>query len=305
MSSNQENHLGRNRKTDSQQVDSAIQSQDSNPLNFEASVQNEAESTGSISEERETAVTSQNGSGLALSPSSNSITSSPQKANNSPMTPRTPMHSLINIPTPLPSFSYHLANQSSLLKKRHLTVLPGKLTSALAASNSKEKVAVSDLEKPVWHQGEFHASDTIISSVNAWVPRKLTTFAQSYTSFFPVTADFHVALLDPRSGERLHVWGEPLNEGGDCENTVIWEDVLDYLENFLLEHSVEGTELGPLHYRQKPWSVSTRRVSPSVVAVSSSSIEEEDAAISTAIAASLTEANAIESDPSGDETSAR
>ncbi len=133
-------------------------------------------------------------------------------------------------------------------------------------------------------------SEVVSSSVNAWRPRSESSYTESYTSFFPSSGDVHIALLDTRSGERLNVWGEPKTSNTEEAEPVVWESVVKMLETFLSEHSLNGADLGPLHHREKPWAVKTRRVSESQAHLPPTSMmDDEEAAIAAAIAASLAE----------------
>lgn len=170
-----------------------------------------------------------------------------------------------------------------------LRVVSGTLTTAQRSSHrgSRWLLVVLDFESTLPFR--LSAPSAILDAVNIWRPRKASTFAESYTSFFPATSGLHVALLDPRSGERLHVWGEPSHEDGDAIE-FDWEEVVSYLETFLAQHSIEGHDLGPLHHRDKPWAVSTRRESPAIDTLPpTSAMDDEEAAIAAAIAASLAE----------------
>lgn len=133
-----------------------------------------------------------------------------------------------------------------------------------------------------------------------WRRVSTSTDAQCYTNFFPVDGLPHLALLDPRSGERLAVWGN--DDAGMFANALhhqLWHSVLDDISHFLPLHSLKDSDLGPAHRADKPWAVRTRRVSrtPSASAQQSTTIlDDEQAAIDAAIAASL--ADMESSDPS-------
>lgn len=70
----------------------------------------------------------------------------------------------------------------------------------------------------------------------------------------------------------------------------LWQTVEQDLKHFLQHHSLKNNALGPSHMAEKPWAVRTRRVSnvtsnPNLP--STSVMDDEDAAIAAAIAASL------------------
>lgn len=123
--------------------------------------------------------------------------------------------------------------------------------------------------------------------------------AERYQAFFPTDGHPHLALLDPRSGERLAVWGniDGENMAGPTKlDDTFWSQVLCDLEEFLKLHSLEDGALGPAHYQEKPWGVRTRRVleRPHDLNVTATSVmDDEEAAIAAAIAASLADSDAV------------
>ena len=131
-----------------------------------------------------------------------------------------------------------------------------------------------------------------------WRRTKGSSDADRYQAFFPVDGHPHLALLDPRSGERLAVWGNQDGQGMESYNSItddLWDVVLEDLDKFLESHSLEDGALGPVHLREKSWAVRTRRVTERA-SVScpnlppTSVMDDEEAAIAAAIAASLAEA---------------
>lgn len=104
-----------------------------------------------------------------------------------------------------------------------------------------------------------------------------------------------MALLDPRSGERLAVWGNVDGEHMIPPNAIsdiLWQLVVADLVEFLENHSLADDALGPAHYREKSWAVRTRRVTPSPCQPplqSTAIMDDEEAAIAAAVAASLAE----------------
>lgn len=171
--------------------------------------------------------------------------------------------------------------------------------------------------RPAWGPGAYHqpkklyALGHIADKIMVWKRTKGSADAERYQAFFPVDGHPHLALLDPRSGERLAVWGNADNEGMESYNSIsndLWTLVLDELEVFLDSHSLEDNALGPVHFQEKSWAVRTRRVAePASVSCpnlpSTSVMDDEEAAIAAAIAASLAEADSNEQRSSDDEYS--
>lgn len=154
--------------------------------------------------------------------------------------------------------------------------------------------------RPAWGPDAYHqpkrlfASAHVAENVLLWRRTCGSSDAEKYAAFFPTDGFPHVALLDPRSGERLCVWGNEdgkgMSEGGICDG--LWEDVLKDLDLFLEEHTLEDGALGPLHMAEKSWAARTRRVGengPERNLQSTAVMDDEDAAIAAAIAASLAE----------------
>lgn len=118
--------------------------------------------------------------------------------------------------------------------------------------------------------------------------------ADKYTAFFPIDGLPHFALLDPRSAERLIVWGNADGDGlehGNISDT-LWQEVQEDLVHFKENHSLTDDALGPLHREEKTWAVRTRRVSnthSAPVLQPTSLMDDEHVAIAAAIAASLAE----------------
>ncbi len=212
--------------------------------------------------------------------------------------PRTPPPSVLLMPPPPPPISTFTPSARPPVARPPetptLRVVSGTLTTAQRSSHraSRWLVVVLDFESALPFR--LSAPSAVLEVVNIWRPRKASSFAESYTSFFPASSDLHIALLDPRSGERLHVWGEPSHEDGEAPEFK-WDEVVKYLETFIAQHSIEGHDLGPLHHRDKPWAVSTRRESPAIDPLPpTSTMDDEEAAIAAAIAASLAESKKAE-----------
>lgn len=196
-------------------------------------------------------------------------------------------------PAPPPPISY-LAPPRNFAKEEEipsLRVVSGNLTTALRTSHRASRWLLVILDYSSELPFRLRAPVGVTSTVNGWRPRKDSSFAESYTSFFPSSGQPHIALLDPRSGERLHVWGEPSSEDAGDADVIVWESLVDSLESFVAQHSVEGYDLGPFHHRDKPWAVRTKRDSLGAPELPpTSAMDDEDVAIAAAIAASLAEA---------------
>lgn len=178
-----------------------------------------------------------------------------------------------------------------------ITLLPGH--DAFTSTTQDINTRVS---RPAWGPGAYHqqqklnAPQEIIDNVLLWRRSPPSSDADRYTAFYPVDGLPHIALLDPRSGERLCVWGNVDGEGMEAYNVLdvpFWETIVKDLLEFLKNHSLEDGHLGPTHQQEKPWSVRTRRVTDSKGDVNlppTSMMDDEEAAIAAAIAASLAEA---------------
>lgn len=159
----------------------------------------------------------------------------------------------------------------------------------------------------------LQAPEDVQNNVLLWRRQASSPDASRYSAFYPIDKVPHVALLDPRSGERLLVWTR--DDGGDspqdkppsdCTHSTVcpqlWDMVLENVSEFLPQHSLEEFALGPTHFREKPYSVRTRRISETSagsqhILAPTSVMDDEKAAIAAAIAASLKD---IESPSDGD-----
>lgn len=142
------------------------------------------------------------------------------------------------------------------------------------------------------------STPTLHSSVLVWRRQSTASEAARYTAFFPVDGYPHIALLDPRSGERLLIWGNRHNVGMVDRNLdpTLWHSVLHDLTAFVPLHSLHDMQVGPVHMQQKTWAACTRRVAsadatPAQLA-NTAVMDDEEAAIAAAIAASLRDAEA-------------
>lgn len=142
------------------------------------------------------------------------------------------------------------------------------------------------------------ANDSVRDNVLVWRRSSSSSEASRYTAFFPVDGFPHVALIDPRTGERLLVWGneDELNMENHTLSLEFWTSVEADLDKFIASHSLEDDAVGPVHLAEKPWSVRTRRVKENDQvnrsAIPTSIMDDEEAAIAAAIAASLRDVDA-------------
>lgn len=155
--------------------------------------------------------------------------------------------------------------------------------------------------RPAWgprayhQQNKLYAPQEVADTIMLWRRTTGSSDAERYQAFFPVDGHPHLALLDPRSGERLAVWGNVDGQNMMSHNAIshnLWNVVLDDLKTFLKTHSLDDDALGPAHFREKSWAVRTRRIAqgPSSPSLQPTSVmDDEDTAIAAAIAASLAE----------------
>lgn len=175
----------------------------------------------------------------------------------------------------------------------------GNLSVVLRISNRASRWLLVLLDIQGMLPDTLQASSGVAAGVNVWRPSVHSSSAESYKSFYPMSGRTHVALLDPRSAERLEVWGEPSLPGLSSPSFIEWDDIAADLAAFLAEHSLEEGALGPAHHREKPWAVCTRRVDSHArqeTRPPTSVMDDEDAAIAAAIQASLAEAYPPNSD---------
>lgn len=219
----------------------------------------------------------------------------------------------------LPNYVGNLENffrSSATQKKWALVLILPRVTSSFLPRVTPSSLPTSPSFVPptsvaprsVWgpnarHQPtDLHASRQIVDNFMLWRRSFGSTDAQRYQAFFPTDGHPHVALLDPRSGERLAVWGnvDGQNMAAPTQlNPTFWSAVLADLDDFLKAHSLEDGALGPAHYQQKSWRVRTRRVveqPPSTSSMLASTMNDEEAAIAAAIAASLADSNPVKPD---------
>ncbi|PXF48066.1 UBX domain-containing protein 5 [Gracilariopsis chorda] len=185
-----------------------------------------------------------------------------------------------------------------------LVVLQPSTYSALTPSSTSSS-------RTAWRSNALHRRSSLpttshlIDNIILWRRTAASSDAERYTAFFPVDGLPHIALLDPRSGERLCVWGneEGANMDGNQISEQLWSKVQQNLVHFLESHSLEDDALGPMHTQDKPWAVRTRRISQTDgTSASSSVMEDEEAAIAAAIKASLADAG-LSSDTFNDDDS--
>lgn len=224
---------------------------------------------------------------------------------SAPSTP--PTHTPPPPPPPLPLPTPAIPLLPAPPSERPLTSFVGSLETATTSALRQNKWPlilllpptprpVTAAPRPAWGPDAYHAPKRLHAprrvqdALLLWRRTAATADAERYTAFFPVDGLPHLALLDPRSGERLAVWG---NDGrgthADGIDDALWELVVEDLAQFLDNHSLEDGALGPAHHREKPWAVRTRRVKDpkSDKLPPTSVMDDEDAAIAAAIAASL------------------
>lgn len=256
---------------------------------------------------------------VSRSEHSMSAPSSPTRT-ASPIPPSPPSPPLVLLPPPPPAHSdetsnkrllpSHVGNLENFLrsstsqKKWALVVILPRATSFSLTTSPPAARGAPITPRPAWGPSARHqptslfASSDIVDNITLWRRTVGSAEAERYQAFFPIDGHPHLALLDPRSGERLAVWGniDGKNMAAPTKlDVAFWSQVLRDLENFLKVHSLEDGALGPAHYREKPWDVRTRRVLEQPAdsnATSTSVMDDEDAAIAAAIAASLAESGA-------------
>lgn len=168
-----------------------------------------------------------------------------------------------------------------------LRQVPGNLTVALEAAHRDACWLLVALARSGTLPDRLEAPLETSNAIHAWRPLNGGNLAETYTSFFPTTSPTHIALLDPRTGERLVVWGEPPRAGEEAEEPT-WSSIVDALGDFLRTHSLDAGALGPAHHAEKSWAVSTARTSKRAPELPpTSAMDDEEAAIAAAIAASL------------------
>lgn len=156
----------------------------------------------------------------------------------------------------------------------------------------------------------LEAPEPTATAIRLWRRQENSPDATKYSAFYPVENFPHVAVLDPRTGERLLVWtiqdnlaAPPTSAFGPLSlPSQFWHKVIEDISAFIPEHSLDQFELGPVHFRDKPQNVSTRRVTEGHANNASnlpptSVMDDENAAIAAAIAASLKD---LESPSDGD-----
>lgn len=147
----------------------------------------------------------------------------------------------------------------------------------------------------------LEAPENVGTAVRLWRRQEGSSDAVKYTAFYPADKLPHVALLDPRTGERLLVWTSDGDEvfvvphstsGPTSLSPQFWHDVVEGISAFVPQHSLEQFALGPVHFNEKPRNVSTRRITGGHTSRTAhlpltSVMDDENAAIAAAIAASL------------------
>lgn len=147
----------------------------------------------------------------------------------------------------------------------------------------------------------LEAPENVVTAVRLWRRQEGSSDAVKYTAFYPADKLPHVALLDPRTGERLLVWTSAGDEAFVAPPSTsepfslspqFWNNIVEDISAFVPQHSLEQFALGPVHFNEKPRIVSTRRITEGHTSRTThlpptSVMDDENAAIAAAIAASL------------------
>jgi len=100
------------------------------------------------------------------------------------------------------------------------------------------------LNRDVW--GDEAVQALVGSAFYLWQRYLATADGERYKTYYAFDNLPHVALLDPRTGERLLVW----ESSGDPSWHLTPERLLSDLTDFLDNHSLEQDALGPTHMRK-------------------------------------------------------
>uniref|UniRef100_A0A6T6NHI3 UBX domain-containing protein n=1 Tax=Timspurckia oligopyrenoides TaxID=708627 RepID=A0A6T6NHI3_9RHOD len=147
-----------------------------------------------------------------------------------------------------------------------------------------DEFACHVLNRDIWSNESLQS--LIDSSFLFWQRYLISADGEKYKTYYPFTEVPHIALIDPRTGERLISW----SSGVTPQTRLTIESLLSALTDFLDNHSLEETHLGPLHRRKTEAlaMVAGSQAGPSSAAGTAGHLElDEDAQIAAAIAASL------------------
>lgn len=138
------------------------------------------------------------------------------------------------------------------------------------------------LNRDVW--ADAAVRELISARFIFWQRDVATEHGSRYKQFYPFEAAPHVAIIDPRSGERMAVWG---GDGEAIDKDTLMSDLIDFCDR----HSLEDDGDAPHRAATRRPAVSTR---PERASSSSAPVdlerdvrETEDAQIAAAIAASM------------------
>lgn len=109
--------------------------------------------------------------------------------------------------------------------------------------------------------------------------------AESYRQFYPFQKTPHIALIDPRSGERLLVWGED-------DKKITKNELVETLVEFVEQHSLEDG-------RGRPPRRSSAAKTTTATTTDRDLAATEDAQMAAVIAASLETANGVDAGQPG------
>jgi hypothetical protein len=155
------------------------------------------------------------------------------------------------------------------------------------------------LNRDVWSDPAVH--DLLQARFLFWQRDEMTEEGRRYKQFYPYGDPPHVAIIDPRSGERLSVWG---GDGSAIKKDDIVNALVDFSDRYSLEEGHDRptarpssrqeaarTRPGPTRIRSGAGPSSTRLPSSSLDVTHSELdvMETEDAQIAAAIAASIEE----------------
>jgi len=100
------------------------------------------------------------------------------------------------------------------------------------------------LNRDVW--SDEMIKTIISSSFIMWQRYTVSADGEKYKTYYPFESLPHIAILDPRTGERLISW----DGGGSSWSQLGKENLIMTLTDFLDHHSLEGDTLGPLHRKK-------------------------------------------------------
>ncbi|KAA8492193.1 UBX domain-containing protein 7 [Porphyridium purpureum] len=153
------------------------------------------------------------------------------------------------------------------------------------------------LNSDVWN--DETVQELVKASFLLWQRYSVSADGEQYRTYYPFSCLPHVALLDPRSGERLVEWN---SSGVEDMDSLSKSALLENLMEFLDSHSLEGNATGPAHRRRSNAlrkRAADAAAAADVVASQSAShgaanhfsdhdvLMDEDAQMAAAIAASL------------------